>query len=378
MKSVYFDNAATTKMLPEVIKVMSEAMEENFGNPSSTHQTGRKARVAIETARKKIAKRFNISAPEVVFTSGGTEGNNLVLRNAVENLGVKTIFTTKIEHHAVLDVVMSLQENFDVSVIFLELNNFGEIDLTDFEEKLSKADGISLVSLMYVNNEIGNILPIKEVSSICKKYEAFFHTDAVQAVGHFNIDIKDLGVDFLVASAHKFHGPKGVGFVCVNKAVLLKPMILGGGQERGVRSGTENTYGIIAMEKALDISLSNLGQVNNHIWKVKKYFKEKLAECFSDIVFNGLSGIDDKSTNTIISVRFPLKEKNLLFSLDLSGVAASSGSACQSGANKVSHVLKEILNLDELEYSSIRFSFSKFSTLEEVDFLTGFFKKRFK
>ncbi|TCI84419.1 cysteine desulfurase family protein [Tenacibaculum sp. M341] len=377
MKSVYFDNAATTKMLPEVIKVMSKAMEENFGNPSSTHQTGRKARVAIETARKKIAKRFNISAPEVVFTSGGTEGNNLVLRNAVENLGVKTIFTTKIEHHAVLDVVMFLQENFDLSVVFLELNSFGEIDLTDFEEKLSKADGVSLVSLMYVNNEIGNILPIKEVSSICEKYDAFFHTDAVQAVGHFNIDIKDLGVDFLVASAHKFHGPKGVGFVCVNKAVLLRAMILGGGQERGVRSGTENTYGIIAMEKALDISLDNLDQDNDHIWKVKKYFKEKLTECFSDIVFNGLSGIDEKSTNTIISVRFPLKEKNLLFNLDLSGIAASSGSACQSGANKVSHVLKEILNLDELEYSSIRFSFSKFSTLEEVDFLIDFFKKRF-
>ncbi len=368
MKNIYFDNAATTQMLPEVIEVMSESMLLNYGNPSSVHQVGRKAKVAVEKARKNIANHFNVSAKELVFTSGGTEANNLVLKNAVTNLGVKRIITTKIEHHAVLDVVEYLGSSFDVEVNYLNLNDLGEIDLKELEAKLSNNEVKTLVSLMFVNNEIGNILPVKEVSYLCNKYEAIFHSDAVQAIGHFNIDLKEVPIDFLVASAHKFHGPKGVGFLCYNNKYIIKPMLMGGGQERGVRSSTENVHAIIGMEKALDVSLGGLKEDNKHISIIKKYLINKLVESFKGVLFNGLSSQENKSTGTIVNVRFPLKDERLLFKLDLFGICASAGSACQSGGNKKSHVLKEILKEDDVNFTSIRFSFSKFSTTAEVDF----------
>lgn len=378
MKNVYFDNAATTKMLPEVIEVMMQSMQENYGNPSSTHQVGRKAKVAIETARKKIAKHFNVSAKEIIFTSGGTEGNNLVLKNAVENLGVTRIITTKIEHHAVLDVVKYLENNNNIKIDYLEVNDYGEINLAELEDKLSMSKEVTLVTLMYVNNEIGNLLPVEKVALLCEQFNAFFHTDGVQAVGRYSIDLKNTSINFLVASAHKFHGPKGVGFLYSCKKNNLKPMILGGGQERGVRSGTENVYGVLAMQKALEISMNQLEEDNHRIFEVKEYLKSRLISCINKIEFNGLSGFQKKASNTILNVRFPFTQKNLLFNLDLMGISASSGSACQSGANKVSHVLKEILNKEDLEYSSIRFSFSKFSTKEEVDYLIDFLLKNYK
>lgn len=369
MKNIYFDNAATTQLLPEVVEVMSESMLSNYGNPSSVHQMGRKAKVTVEKARKNIANYLNVSAKELFFTSGGTEANNLVLKNAVINLEVKRIITTRIEHHAVLDVVQYLQKEKRVEVDYLSLNKFGEIDLKELEIKLLNQKKKTLVSLMYVNNEIGNILPVKEVSSLCVKYNVMFHSDAVQAVGHLEVDLKEIPVDFLVASAHKFHGPKGVGFLYSNSKYSIKPILLGGGQEKGVRSGTENVHAILGMEKALSISIGRLKKDSQHIFEIKKYFINQLIMNFKNISFNGLSGEEIVATKTIVNVRFPFKDERFLFRLDLMGVCASAGSACQSGASKRSHVLEEILNEEEISFSSVRFSFSRFSTIAEVDYL---------
>ncbi len=375
MKKVYFDNAATTSMLDEVVEVMVSSMRDNYGNPSSTHQLGRKAKVQLETSRKSIAKKLNVSSSEIFFTSGGTEGNNLVLRNAVENLGVKKIITSKIEHHAVLDVVIALQETNDFKLEYVNLDELGRVDLLDLEYKLANAKVKSLVSLMWVNNEIGNVLEIKKVGEICRKNNTLFHTDAVQAVGHFPIDMEKLSIDFLVASAHKFHGPKGVGFLYANTAHTLLPMFYGGGQEKGKRSGTENVVSVLGMEKALDIAVKNLEDDKKQMMRVKSYFINKLKENFNGVSFNGCSGIATESSCAILNVRFPVDNKLMLFNLDLNGVFASAGSACQSGASKKSHVLQGILNEENMSKTSIRFSFSKFSTFEEVDFVVEKLKK---
>lgn len=367
MKQVYFDNAATTFMYEEVIDVMMDSMKNNFGNPSSTHQFGRKAKVALETSRKSVAKSIGANSSEIIFTSSGTEGNNLVLNNAVKYLGVKVIITSKIEHHAVLNVVENLAKEYGVLVRYVELDEFGGIDLNSLYKLLKDSDEKTLVSLMMVNNEIGNILPYKEVASLCDEYKALFHTDAVQAVGHLPIDLKNVSIDFLVASAHKFHGSKGVGFVYFDKKHVIKPMILGGNQEKGIRSSTENIHAIVGMAKALEISIGKMIQSSEHILELKKYMCEQLKEVFPDVKFNGYSSSVDKGIPKILNVRFPKQDKMLLFNLDLKGVAASSGSACQSGGIKVSHVLKEFLTEEELMKTSIRFSFSSFSTKEEVD-----------
>ena len=375
MKKVYFDNAATTPMLKEVVDVMAESMMENYGNPSSIHEFGRKAKVAIETSRKNIAKMLNVSSNEIVFTSGGTEANNLVLSNAVKFLGVKRVITSKIEHHAVLDVLLELQKDYDFQLEYVKLDDKGEVDLSNLKDLLSLSDDKTLVSLMWVNNEIGNILSVKEVGSICKENNALFHTDAVQAVGHFDIDLSKLNVDFLVASAHKFHGPKGVGFLYVKNDIAIKPILFGGGQEKGKRSGTENVHAILGMSKALEYACENLDKDLGYILSLKKYFIESLQSNFPEISFNGLSNDIEKSSHTILNVRFPKEVKMILFNLDLNGVFASGGSACQSGASKKSHVLIDILNKSEIEESSVRFSFSKFSTLEEIDFVVEKLKK---
>ncbi|WP_408041727.1 cysteine desulfurase family protein [Tenacibaculum amylolyticum] len=367
MKTIYFDNAATTPMLSEVITVMQEAMETNYGNPSSTHQMGRKAKVVVETARKKIAKQLKVTAKEIVFVSSGTEGNNLILNNAVKNLNIERIVTTKIEHHAVLNVVENLRSEHGIEIVYLPVNKNGEVDIEVLKLVLLENDKKTMVSLMMVNNEIGNILPVKEVSEICQESKALLHTDAVQAVGHIDINLEKYPVDFLVASAHKFHGPKGIGFVYFNDKHIVKPMLLGGNQEKGIRSSTENVHGILGMEKALEMSLQNLETNKEYVLSLKKYFCEKLKEVFQDVSFNGNSSDAEKSSPYILNVRFPISDKMLLFNLDLSGVMASSGSACQSGGKKVSHVLKEMLDEDELNKTSIRFSFSKFSTKEQVE-----------
>lgn len=368
MKTVYLDNAATTPMLPEVIEVMQQSMQVNFGNPSSIHQFGRKAKAAVETARKNIAKHFNVAAAEIVFTAGGTEADNLILYNAVLNLGVKKIITSKIEHHAVLRTVQYLQKQYNISVKYVEVDKNGSVVLSDLEKHLQASTQKTLVSLMYVNNEIGNMLPINKVADVCKKYDAYFHSDTVQAIGHYQIDLQKTPIDFIVASAHKFHGPKGVGFAYIKKGISMQPILHGGAQEKGMRSSTENVHAILGMEKALKIAYDNLEEDKLSILKIKSYFITQLEEYFKNVQFNGMSCNLDKSSYTILNVRFNIKDKMMLFNLDLQGVAVSGGSACQSGANKGSHVLVAFLSEQEADKTSIRFSFSKLTTVNDVDY----------
>lgn len=367
MKTTYLDNAATTPIDKEVIDVMYDSMLHNNGNPSSTHQFGRKAKSSVETARKNIAKHFNISASEIIFTAGGTEADNLILQNAVTNLGVKTIITTKIEHHAVLHTLDYLKENFQTTIVFVAVDNNGSVDLKQLDFILNKTTDKALVSLMYVNNEIGNLLPLGLVCDICKKHDALFHSDTVQAIGRYPIDLQKMPIDFIAASAHKFHGPKGVGFAYFKKGFGIKPMLHGGNQEKGARSSTENVHSILGMEKALDLAVSNMEEHARHIKGLKKYFMSELQQQFPNIAFNGLSAMLDKSTYTVLSTRFPVQNELLLFSLDLAGIAVSGGSACQSGSSKGSHVLQTILSEEEALKTSIRFSFSKYTTKEEID-----------
>ncbi|WP_271407223.1 cysteine desulfurase family protein [Tenacibaculum soleae] len=368
MKTVYLDNAATTPMLPEVIEIMQQSMQVNFGNPSSTHQFGRKAKAAVETARKNIAKHFNVAAAEIIFTAGGTEADNLILYNAVLNLGVKKIITSKIEHHAVLRTVQYLQKQYNILVEYVEVDKNGSVVLSDLEKHLQESTQKTLVSLMYVNNEIGNLLPVNKVVDVCKKYDAYFHSDTVQAIGHYQIDLQKTPIDFIVASAHKFHGPKGVGFAYIKKGISMQPILHGGAQEKGMRSSTENVHAILGMEKALKIAYDNLEEDKLSILKIKSYFITQLEEHFKNVQFNGMSCNLDKSSYTILNVRFNIKDKMMLFNLDLHGVAVSGGSACQSGANKGSHVLVAFLSEQEVDKTSIRFSFSKLTTVNDVDY----------
>lgn len=375
MKSIYLDNAATTPMLPEVIQVMSESMQENFGNPSSTHQFGRKAKAAIENARKNIAKQFNVTASEVIFTAGGTEADNLILQNAVTNLGVSTIITSKIEHHAVLHTVAFLEKEYNITVLYVDLDENGSVKLDDLEDKLKSVKGKTLVSLMWVNNEVGNLLHIHKVTSLCREYKALFHSDTVQAIGHYALDLQEIPLDFITASAHKFHGPKGVGFAIIKREHSVRPMLYGGDQEKGVRSSTENVHAILGMEKAFLIAYQNLKKDTDYIITLKETLINGLKDVSDKILFNGLSSDIEKSSYTILSVRFPVKDKMMLFTLDLKGIAVSGGSACQSGSNKGSHVLSSFLSEEESEKTSVRFSFSKYNTIEEIKNVVDVLKK---
>lgn len=367
MKRVYFDNAATTPLRKEVVGAIIKVLQETFGNPSSSHAFGRSAKAILESCRKQIASFFNVSTSEIVFTSGGTETNNLVLQSAVVNLGVKHIITSRIEHHAVLHTIGELQAFRNVKVSYVNLKN-GQIDLFHLE-KLLQNDEKTLVSLMHINNETGLISDIEGIGKICKKYGALFHSDTVQSIGHFKLDLQEIRIDFITASAHKFHGPKGVGFVFIRKNSGLKPIFFGGEQERGLRPGTEPLHNIAGMTEALKICYFNLENEKKQIEELKNYFIDKLKTNFPEVIFNSdLS----KSTYTILNVRFPnMKSKGemLQFQLDLKGIAVSRGSACQSGSIQVSHVLKELLTEKELQQPSLRFSFSSFNTKDEVDYV---------
>ena len=367
MKKIYLDNAATTPILPEVIETITEAMTANFGNPSSTHQFGRKAKSAVETARKNIAKCLNASANELIFTAGGSEADNLILRNAVTNLGVTTIISSKIEHHAVLHTIQHLEKEFKINVKWVDLEVNGTINYQHLAALLEADATKKLVSLMYINNEIGNIINISKVIELCSANNALFHSDAVQAVGHFKIDVQKTPIDFFVASAHKFHGPKGVGFAYVKKGFGIFPMLHGGEQEKGARAGTENVHSILGMEKALAIASANIEEETTQIQVIKSYFIEALKANFEGIEFNGVSESSSESSYIILNVRFPKNYPMLLFNLDLKGIAVSGGSACQSGSNKGSHVLHAILNKEEAQKTSVRFSFSKFISKEDID-----------
>ncbi|WP_159020016.1 cysteine desulfurase family protein [Algibacter sp. L3A6] len=378
MKPVYFDNAATTELRHEVIDVMAQVLKANFGNPSSSHSFGRSSKSLIEKSRKAIASCLNVSASEIIFTSGGTEADNLILNSAVRDLGVKHIITTKIEHHAVLHTVEALQESHNIDVSFVNLDSKGNLDFNHLESLL-QTETKTLVSLMHINNEIGNITDIKHVSNLCKANNALFHSDAVQSVGHYNLDLQDIQVDFIAAAGHKFHGPKGVGFAFIRKNIgYLKPLIFGGEQERGLRAGTESVHNIAGLEAALKLCHERAEEEHEYINGLKLYFINEIKAALPGVTFNGESENLEKSTYTLINVCLPIpanKSAMLLFQLDLKGIACSKGSACQSGSNKKSHVLSEILSGDDLEKPSLRFSFSIFNTKEEVDYVISILKE---
>ncbi|MEH0158622.1 cysteine desulfurase family protein [Limibacter armeniacum] len=364
---VYFDNAATTAIDQEVLDTMLPHMQNTFGNPSSTHSFGREAKATLEMARKQVAKAINALPGEVYFTSGGTESDNTAIRGLIKAYGINHIITTLIEHHAVSHTVEELEKTGQVSVTYLKVNEQGEIDFNELEEKLKEYPN-SLVTLMHANNEIGNLLDLPKVGALCEQYGAKLHSDTVQTVGHFMIDVKELKVDTLAGSAHKFHGPKGVGFLYVRKGSKMQPLITGGGQEREMRSGTENLGSIVGLGKALELAIEHMDQHTAYIKELKEYMKGQLLEKIEGVTFNGLSGDLENSLYTVLNVSLPpIAQKDmLLFMLDLNGVAVSGGSACSSGAQQGSHVIAELGG--DPERTSIRFSFSKYNRKEEVDF----------
>ncbi|MFV8364264.1 cysteine desulfurase family protein [Flavobacterium sp. ZT3P35] len=367
MKKVYLDNASTTAIRAEVIQEMSNVMTEEYGNPSSTHSLGRAAKNILELSRKSIAKNLNATAQEIIFTSCGTEANNWILRSAVKDLQVKRIITSKIEHHAVLYTALVLEKEFGIQIDYVNVKPNGEIDITHLVELLSK-DIKTLVSLMHVNNETGTILDLERIGRICQEHKVLFHSDTVQSIGKMNIDLQSISVNFIVASAHKFHGPKGVGFAYIRKNSGLQPLFFGGEQEKGLRAGTEALHQIAGMAKALELSYANLETEKDHIIALKNYLIIQLKTEFPDFKINGTPN----GFYTVLNVLLPFapaKTAMLLFHLDMKGIAVSRGSACQSGSIKPSHVLAEMLSDDDLKKPSLRISFSHFNTKEDIDVL---------
>src|SRR5690554_728095 len=378
MKKVYFDNAATTQLRNEVIRCITEVLKTEYGNPSSTHSYGRSAKSLLENARKEIAGFLNVSASEIIFTSGGTEADNLVLMSSVRDLGVKRIISSRIEHHAVLHSLEWLEKTYDVKIDYVKLDNRGLVDYADLENLLKGSSDKTLVSLMHMNNEVGNVLDLKKVAAFCKEYKALFHSDTVQSMGYYEMDFKEIPIDFAVASAHKFHGPKGVGFTFIRKNSGLRPLIHGGEQERGMRAGTEAVPNIAGMAEAFKIAYQNLDEEREYTKGLKVYFKEKLKSAIPDVKFNGSCEDAENSTYKVLSVCLPItadKAVMLLFQLDLKGIACSKGSACQSGSEGGSHVLNAILSEEDLKKPSLRFSFSSFNTKEEIDFVVSVLKE---
>lgn len=375
---VYFDNAATTPLRKEVITAMTEVMSSSFGNPSSTHSFGRTAKSYLETARKGIAKLLGADPQEIIFTSGGTESDNMILHCAVKDLGVQTLITSPIEHHAILHAVEALEHAHKVNIQYVEVDEEGGINLAHLASLLQADTTKKLVSLMHVNNEIGNTIDLHEIGQLCHNHNALFHTDAVQGVGHYTYDLASLPLDFLSAAAHKFHGPKGIGFSFVRKNSGLQPFIYGGSQERGLRAGTESIHNIVGMHTALQIAYETLAKERSYIVGLKSYFIEQIKMIFPKVQFNGHSDSIEKATYTLVNVSLPIsKEKAQLldFHLDLKGIACSKGSACQSGSTSGSHVLHHIQKGEISEWPSLRFSFSVFNTAKEIDYLIQVLKE---
>jgi cysteine desulfurase len=363
---VYFDNAATTPLDPEVFEVMKPLMLDMYGNPSSTHAHGREVRTKIEYARRTVAELLNTVPAEIFFTSGGTEADNTAINGMVNAYDVKHIITTSIEHHAVGHTVDKLVELGKVKASYVELDAQGHLNMDHLEELL-KNNPNSLVTIMHANNEIGTKNDIEKIGEMATEYGATFHSDTVQTMGHFKHDLKSLNCQFVVGAAHKFHGPKGVGFLRVCNSRKIGRFIEGGGQERNRRGGTENVYGIVGLAKALELAYAHMDEHRSHVQSLKDRMIEKLKANFSDIQFNGDIN-PESSLYTVLNVSFPPHENNgmLLFSLDINGISASGGSACSSGANTGSHVLNGIKA--DPNRQGIRFSFSKYSTAEEVDY----------
>ncbi|MEO5673989.1 MAG: cysteine desulfurase family protein [Chitinophagales bacterium] len=362
---IYFDNAATTQMDREVVDAMLPYMESHFGNPSAIHFYGRETKAAIEKARKTVAKYLNCSPGEIFFTSGGTEANNMAIRCAVKAYGLYHIITSHIEHHCVEHTIDALQKEGAVKVHFVNVDDKGRVDLEHLREILASLDERCLVSLMHANNEIGTMMDIHAAAEIIKQHNGIFHCDTVQTVAHFPFNLQNTSVHFTSGAAHKFHGPKGTGFIYIRHDVKIPPMILGGAQERNMRAGTENVYGIVGLAKAMEVCCENMEQAREKIQSLKNYMMNELREKFAGVDFNGDT---EKSLYTVLNVSFPLNNKTqlLLFNLDMNGICASSGSACTSGSNQNSHVLDAIRA--DPNRVAIRFSFSKYNTREEVDF----------
>ncbi len=365
MNRIYFDNAATTALDKEVLEAMLPYMTSHFGNPSSIYSYGRESRLAIETARKSVAKLLNAHPGEIFFTSGGTESNNTAILSAIRDLGCKHIISSSIEHHAVLHTVEHYDCNDEVTTSHVKLLATGHVDLEDLEEQLAAREERCLVSLMHANNEIGNILDIDAVGNLCKKHNAIFHSDCVQTVGHYPLDLRKTPVHFISGAGHKFHGPKGVGILYVNDNIKIKPFIFGGGQERNMRAGTENLYGIVGFARALEMAMANLEADSHYIQSLKTYMIEQLRKHIKGVQFNG--DPEGKCLYTVLSVAFPKTEKSemILFNLDINHICVSGGSACSSGADVGSHVIRAINNNPNLV--TVRFSFSKHNTKAEVD-----------
>ena len=372
---VYLDNAATTRLDDEVLQAMLPYMKEEFGNPSSIHAFGRKTRSAIETARKTVAKLLNVTPAEIFFTSGGTEADNMAIVKAVDTFGIKHAITSKIEHHAVEHTLCELEKEGKIKLSWVNLDRKGNIDLAHLEELL-KANRKSLVSLMHANNEIGTLLPINKVGELCEKYDAIFHSDTVQTMGHFAMDLRAMKVHMVTCAAHKFHGPKGVGFLYINHNLKLKPLIHGGAQERNMRGGTENVYGIVGLARAFEICNRDMKEHQEHVRGLKNYMIDQLQKNIPGVEFNG--EVDEHSLYTVLNVLLPPSEdaEMLLFNLDIQGIAASGGSACSSGSNQGSHVLRG-LGID-MTRPSVRFSFCKYNTKEELDYAVNKLKEILK
>jgi len=364
--NVYLDNAATTPVAPEVVEAMIPVLYQHFGNPSSTHAYGRQAKALIENSRRQIAQQLHCSPAEIIFTSGGTEADNMAIHTAITQFGVKRIITSSIEHHAVGHTAEAFKALYGVEVYYLNLDSKGNVDLSELEEKLNE-EIPTLVSLMHANNEIATLLPLQLVSKLCRKYGAYFHSDTVQTMGHYNFDLTELDIDFITCAAHKFHGPKGIGFLYANKINRSNPLIHGGSQERGLRGGTENIAGIVGLCKAMELAYDALEDHQQHVWALKSYMIDKLTDIFSDIAFHGETSFE-KALYTVLNVSLPPTSKAglLLFTLDLKGVAVSGGSACTSGAAKGSHVIEGIGA--DASRPNARFSFSRYTTKAEIDY----------
>ena len=361
---VYLDNAATTQLDPKVMEAMLPYLQQFYGNPSSIHSFGRETRAAIEKSRKLIANLFKVSPGEIFFTSGGTEANNMAMQCSVRDLGVTRIITSPIEHHAVTHTGEALKHEGKIQLDYVALHEDGSVNYENLEELLKASDAKTLVSLMHANNEIGTLLDVERVSNLCAQYGAYFHCDTVQTVAHYVLDLQKTKIHFISCAAHKFHGPKGIGFIYINSEAKIKPLIHGGAQERNLRAGTENLYGIIGLAKALEIAYAELDAVQKHITGLRDHMQKRLMEEIPGVQFNS----DPKGLYTVLNVNFPANDKSelLLFNLDIAGIAVSGGSACSSGTDIGSHVIAQLKRSPGT--TAVRFSFSKFNTIEEIDF----------
>jgi len=376
MKKIYFDNAATTEISKKVISEMMKAMKVNYGNPSSTHSHGRNSKAILELSRKTIAEKFNVNPKEIIFTSGGTESNNMIIKAVVTAQNIERIISTKIEHKAVLNSIESIAKERDIKILFLDVDEFGLPNKQQLIEYLENSNKKTLVSLMHINNETGTMIDLEEFGKICKSNNSLFHSDTVQTIGHYNIDLHKINIDFITCSAHKFHGPKGVGFAYIKNGQTVKPFIEGGAQERGYRGGTESIHNIVGLKTAIDISYENLENDSKKVKELKDHFIKTVMKRIPETKINGKHNINE-SSYAILNLCLPInidKKTILNFKLDLAGISCSSGSACQSGSSQPSHVLSEMLSNDDMKKISLRFSFSKLNTIEEVNYVVDFLK----